>query len=125
MAGPAIDYAYRYRGHSEIVERPAGPRLRLATFGGAEENPYFFDGRVVRPRDAADLLRGLMEVVRARFHTPATMLLRIVGAADPVVTCNDDRLRFEAFSACASVYARIDFTPEAVETDTFGRGTTN
>ena len=125
MAGPAIDYAYRYRGHSEIVERPAGPRLRLATFGGAEENPYFFEGRVVQPKRTADLLRGLMEVVRARFHTPAATLIRIAGAADPVVTCNDDRLRFEAFSACASVYARIDFTPEAVETETFGRGTTN
>jgi hypothetical protein len=66
-----------------------------------------------------------MEVVRARFHIPAAMLARIRAAADPVVTCNDDCLRFEAFSGCAGVYARIDFTLDAIETDRFGRGTTN
>jgi hypothetical protein len=124
MAGPALEFAYRYRGRSALHERRGGPQLALATFWQAE-NPYFFEGRLTRPRLTAELLRSLMEVVRARFHVPAAMLAKILAAADPVVTCNGDRLRFEAFSGCASTYARIDFTPEAVETPSFGRGTTN
>ena len=109
MAGPALEFAYRYRGRSALTERRAGPQLALATFCGKAENPYFFEGRVARPRLTADLLRALMDVVRARFHIPAAMLARILAAADPVVTCNDDRLRFEAFSGCASAYARDRF----------------
>ncbi|HEX5104980.1 MAG TPA: SWIM zinc finger family protein [Pirellulaceae bacterium] len=125
MAGPALEYAYRYRRPSELLTSRAGPLLALATFRGLGEHPYFFEGRVARPRLTADLLRALMDVVRARFHIPAATLAKIVAAADPVVTCNSDRLRFEAFSGCASTYARVDFLPEAVETETFGRGTTN
>src|SRR6185437_14158307 len=34
-------------------------------------------------------------------------------------------LRFEAFSGCCGVYARIDLLPGAVSGETFGRGTTN
>src|SRR5262245_57459347 len=120
MAGPAVEFAYRYRGRSALHDGRGGPQLALATFCGEAENPYFFEGRAVRPRLTAELLRSLMEVVRARFHVPAAMLAKILAAADPVVTCNDERLRFEAFSGCASAYARIDFTPEAVETDSFG-----
>lgn len=125
MAGAALEYAYGYRVHSALVQRPAGPKLALATFRGKAENPYFFEGRVTRPRLTAELLQSLMQVVRARFHTPAAMLAKILAAADPVVTCNNDHLRFEAFSGCASAYARIDFTTDAVETESFGRGTTN
>lgn len=125
MAGPALEYAYRYRNHSALIQRPAERRLSLATSRGTADNPYFFEGRVIRPRLAAALLQSLMEVVRARFHLPAAVLAKIGAVADPVVTCNGDWLRFEAFSGCASVYARIDFSREAIETDSFGRGTTN
>lgn len=125
MSGPALAYTYAYRHASQLETLPAGPKLRLATFGGAEEHPYFFTGRIAQPRRTADLLRALMEVVKARYSIPPAMLKRIHAMADPVVTCNDDRLRFEAFSGCASSYARVDFLPESVETDSFGRGTTN
>jgi hypothetical protein len=53
------------------------------------------------------------------------MLIKILELADPVATCADDRLRFEAFSACCSVYGRVDLLPEAYEGETIGRGTTN
>src|SRR5687767_12421376 len=125
MAGPALDYAYRYRGHSQLREGAGGQLLSLATSGGTAAHPYFFSGRVVQPRLTADLMRALLDVVRARFHIPAAALARIIALADPVVTCNDSRLRMEAFSGCASAYARVDFLPEAVETLSFGRGTTN
>jgi hypothetical protein len=56
---------------------------------------------------------------------PPSMVSRILALADPVVTCSDDRLRFEAFSACGSVYARADFLPPALDGECVGRGTTN
>src|SRR5262245_19426729 len=117
MAGPAVDYAYHYRRPSELRSLAAGPLLDLMTFGGRETNPYFFSGRAAKPRLTADLLRALFDVVRSRFHTPAAMLGKILAMADPVVTCNDQCLRLEVFSACASVYARVDFLPEAIATD--------
>jgi hypothetical protein len=126
MAGPALDFSYRYRGRSELRrEGDGGQLLSLATSGGVADHPYFFSGQVRQPRLTADLLRALLDVVRARFHIPAAALARIIALADPVVTCNDSRLRMEAFSGCASAYARVDFLPEAVETAGYGRGTTN
>jgi len=74
---------------------------------------------------AADLLLTLGDVARSRFHVPSAMLIKILELADPVATCADDRLRFEAFSACCSVYGRVDLLPEAYEGETIGRGTTN
>lgn len=125
MAGPALDFAYRYRGRSELRAGASEQLLQLATSGGIAEHPYFFRGQVRQPRLTADLLRALLDIVRAQFHIPAAALAKIKALADPVVTCNDSRLRMEAFSGCASTYARVDFLPEAVETQSFGRGTTN
>jgi len=122
MSALAIPYTYRY-SHASQLDRGA---LRLATFiPEAESPPHFFAGQLQQPRLAADLLRGLMSIVHSRFHVPAAMLERILLAADPVVTCSDDRLRFEGFSSCCGAYARIDFLPGAMTGETFGRGTTN
>jgi hypothetical protein len=124
MTALALDYAYRYL-HQSTLDRATGA-LRLATFSENEEpHPYFFHGELARPRRTADLLRGLLRVVQTRFHVPPAMLERILAMADPVVTCSDDRLRFEAFSGCCGVYARVDLLPGAVAGETFGRGTTN
>ena len=121
----AIAYDYHYRFASELHAGRTGSQLRLATCGGAEENPVFFQGRSLHPRRTADLLRGLMEIVHARFSIPPNMLARILALADPVVTSSEQRLRFEGFSGCCSTYARVDLLPEAVEGKTVGRGTTN
>lgn len=128
MSALAVDYRYSYL-HSSRLD-PADHQLRLATFSGNADNaddahPYFFRGRLARPKRTAELLRGLMHVVRSRFHVPAAMLQRILALADPVVTSSDDRLRFEGFSSCCGVYVRVDLLPEAVRGETFGRGTTN
>jgi hypothetical protein len=125
MSGPAVDYTYRYPFASELASIPHGNRLRLATCGGAAEHPYFFQGRLTRPKQTADLLRGLVQIVQSRFHVPPAMLARILLLADPVVTSSEDVLRFEAFSACCSTYARVDLLPGAVDGARQGRGTTN
>jgi hypothetical protein len=126
MAGPALAYEYRYPHASTLEEAAGGLSLRLATCSrGEEAHPYFFQGRLTRPKRAAELLRSLVEVVQTRFHMPPAMLARILALADPVVTGSGDLLRFEAFSACCSTYGRVDFLPEAIEGTWHSRGTTN
>ena len=125
LAATELEQTYRYRMPSGLVAETERPRLRLATSGGPTANPRLFRGRLLRPLVAADLLLTLGDVARSRFHVPPQMLARILELADPVATCADDRLRFEAFSACGSVYGRVDLTPEAYEGEVLGRGTTN
>jgi hypothetical protein len=125
MSGPALDYAYQYTSPSRAIPTPDGLSLVLATCGGGESHPHFFRGKLLRPRRTAELLRGLVEVVQARFFTPPAMLARILTLADPVVTSGGDILRFEAFSACCSTYGRVDLLPHAVDGEWLSRGTTN
>jgi hypothetical protein len=62
-------------------------------------------------------------VARARYHTPASVIAAV--SADPVVTSNGDRLRFESFSGCGGVHARLDLLPEALAEPPFTSGSTN
>src|SRR5688572_18956468 len=101
MAGPLRGYTYGYRGCSALGPHSAGTQLTGATSGSHTSRPYVYYGRVRHPRLAADLFLALMAVVRARYHLPATMLAKVNATTDPVVTCNGDCLRFEAFSGCA------------------------
>ncbi len=125
MTGTALGHTYRYPFESRLITAPAGLDLRLATSNPLGGHPDFFRGRLTRPRRAADLLRGLVEVVGSRFYVPPAMLARALALADPVVTCGDDVIRFEAFSACCGAYARADFLPAALDGERIGRGTTN
>ena len=125
LVAPVLEQTYRYPYASSVVGEGERRQLRLATSGGPSANPRFFRGHLLLPVVAADLLLTLGDVARSRFHVPAAMLTRILELADPVATCADERLRFEAFSACCSVYARVDLLPDAYDGETIGRGTTN
>lgn len=122
MSALSVPYTYCYSNQS----RYENGQIRLATFlPDVESPPHFFSGQLQDPRHVADLLRGLMNVVQSRFHVPVAMLGRILSEADPIVTCSDDRLRFEGFSACCGAYARVDLFPGEFVGQSFGRGTTN
>jgi hypothetical protein len=49
----------------------------------------------------------------------------IIRAADPVVTCHDDLVRFESFSQCGGVYARADIEPQTLGGQPQQRGVIN
>jgi hypothetical protein len=126
MSALAYESIFRYPFPSKVDRHGATQTLRLATFRtGEDASPFFFEGRLTNPQRTAELLRAVMNVVRSRFHIPAAMLGRILAEADPVVTANDDRLRFEGFSACCGAYARLDLLAPAFEGQVSGRGTTN
>ncbi|BBO32545.1 SWIM zinc finger family protein [Lacipirellula parvula] len=115
----ALDFTYKYPFASAVGDAERGFGLTLATCGPRHEHPYFFEGRLRSPREMADMLLVLSDVVRTHFFLPRPALL------DPVVTSSEAMLRFEGFSGCCGVYARADLPAEAFESDLQGRGTTN
>ncbi|MDT0380100.1 SWIM zinc finger family protein [Streptomyces sp. DSM 42041] len=117
--------AYAYLRASSVRSGPAGGLLGLETSGGltprgTEAHPGFFRGFLTHPQAAAHALLAVADVAAARYYqrlSPASL--------DPVVTGNGDRLRFESFSGCCGVYARLDVLREGLDGGETGHGTTN
>ncbi|GAA2377212.1 SWIM zinc finger family protein [Streptomyces carpaticus] len=119
----AMTHSYRYLRPS--AADASGGAVGLATSGGTTSrgplpHPRFFSGVLTRPEAAARGLLAVAAVVRTRYFRPQLAALR-----DPVVTCDGQRLRFESFSACGGVHARLDVLPGALDGEVFDRGTTN
>ncbi len=128
MSGGAAQ-SYRYLRLSALVTDPDGADLCLETSGGSTAsgqaaNPRFFAGFLTEPEQAAKGLLSVAAVARARYYVPMTAQ-RLQEILDPVVTSNGDRLRFESFSGCCGVYARLDVLDGGLDGDLLDRGTTN
>ncbi|MFJ9459885.1 SWIM zinc finger family protein [Kitasatospora sp. NPDC101447] len=118
-------HAYAYLRPSAVLDGADGRRLDLATSGGATPlgataNPRFFAGFLADPAPAAAALLAVADVAAARYHQP-----QLRASLDPVVTANGDRLRFESFSGCCGVYARLDVLQAGLDGGEIGHGTTN
>ena len=116
---------YAYLRPSGVHRTSEGGTLSLQTSGGTtpagqEAHPRFFHGFLTSPQIAAAGLLCVADVAAARYYQP----LRPAWL-DPVVTGNGDRLRFESFSGCCGVYARLDILGDALDGDDIGHGTTN
>jgi hypothetical protein len=118
----SVEVVYRYPYESTVDEAGA---VLLATSGGPRPHPYFFDGFVEHAELVATALLVVARVARTRFYTPPGMLAAILRAADPIVTSDGARLRFESFSACCGVYCRLDLLPDGLDRAPRGAGTTN
>ncbi|WP_137990695.1 SWIM zinc finger family protein [Streptomyces vilmorinianum] len=117
--------ALAYSRPSALESSGAGRLLGLETSGGltpagAEAHPRFFSGFLTSPQIAARGLLAVADVAAARYHQRIRP-----GSLDPVVTGNGDRLRFESFSGCGGVYARLDVLSEGLDGAETGHGTTN
>ena len=118
-----LEHVYRYAGGSSL-DRRLEPAAYLATDRReAETSPYFFSGFLPDARRDASLLLGISRIASSRFHTASAAVAAEVRRADPVVTSDGDRLRFESFSICNGVYARLDV--EDLPGEVQGVGTTN
>lgn len=93
---------------------------RGATPTGVQDHPGFFSGFLTHPQVAAAGLLAVADVAAARYHQPQAR-----ASLDPVVTGNGDRLRFESFSGCCGVYARLDVLDDGLDGGEVGHGTTN
>ncbi|HST80623.1 MAG TPA: hypothetical protein VLL08_02655 [Kineosporiaceae bacterium] len=117
-----------YTTASTFTQDRDGGHLDLATAlgvtpAGPVQNPFFFSGFVDRPDIAAAGLLAVADIAASRY-ADAGLAARL-ASLDPVVTAGGDRLRFESFSACNSVYARFDLTREGLGSGDVGFGTTN
>jgi hypothetical protein len=119
------DHTYSYLAPSAVELDGGRAEVSFATSGGRAAHPWFFSGFLGSPRQAARALLVVGEVARTRYYEPAQMIAARIRAADPVVTSNVDRLRFESFSACAGVYARLDLDPPSLDGAPAAWGTTN
>ncbi|MFF1650332.1 SWIM zinc finger family protein [Streptomyces sp. NPDC058240] len=117
--------ALAYSRPSALDSSQAGQLLGLETSGGltprgTEPHPRFFSGFLTSPRIAARGLLAVADVASARYYRPT-----LPSSLDPVVTGNGDRLRFESFSGCCGVYARLDVLQEGLDGARTDHGTTN
>src|SRR4051812_39805839 len=115
----AIEHAYAYTGHSHAALMDGGAALGLATSGGIDAHPRLFKGRLDAPEVHAAAILAAARTARASFYRPGGFF------SDPVVTCHADRLRFEALSTCASVYARHDANLTGADGEVMRVGVTN
>ncbi|WP_329624676.1 SWIM zinc finger domain-containing protein [Streptomyces sp. NBC_01255] len=118
-------HALAYARPSALESTGSGRLLGLETAGGltprgAEAHPRFFSGFLAAPQVAARGLLAVADVAAARYDQRIRP-----GSLDPVVTGNGDRLRFESFSGCGGVYARLDVLDEGLGGAETGHGTTN
>ena len=111
----AADLTITYPGPSTASEEA----VQLAA---PPEPGVFFDGFVEHPVPAARAILCVADVAATRYFMPSAMLARLM---DPVVTTDGDGVRFESFSSCAGVHARVDLLRDGLNTRRCSPGTTN
>lgn len=115
---------YQYSSPSAITKSGMQDELFLAKYSEVEkkEAPCFFWGRLSDPYITARCLITLSNVVKSSFSLSPADLAKL---KDPVVTAGNGKIRFEGFSHCAGVYARVDILPGGHDGDFLENGTTN
>lgn len=115
---------YHYANPSALVKESSGDELFLAKYSEVQKKdaPCFFWGRLNDPYVTARCLITLSNVVQSSFSlSPFQMRL----LKDPIVTAGNEKIRFEGFSHCAGVYARVDVLPGGHDGEFPENGTTN
>ena len=128
-----MELLYRYAIPSQLRRAEKSSELLLGTSGGATTettegpatHPYFFKGFLTQPAPAAVGMLACAAIARARYMMTSAFLKLVAELRDPVVTSNGDRLRFESFSGCCGVHARLDLLPDALDEVPRASGTTN
>jgi hypothetical protein len=93
----------------DVVETSATP-------SGVDD---FFCGRLQHPRAVATMLLTLSQIVRTHFFDARPPQM------DPIVTASRSLVRWEGFSGCCGVYARLDLEDAAFQHAQRRFGTTN
>lgn len=115
---------YQYNSASGIKKSQKADELSLSKYSELkkEEAPCFFWGKLTQPFITSRCLITLSNIVQSSFNlSPFQMAL----LKDPIVTAGNDKVRFEGFSHCAGVYARVDVLPGGHDGEFLANGTTN
>ncbi len=115
------DLTYRYALASAIEKNKDADSVFLSKFSEIQKEnaPCFFWGKLNQPFITAKCLITLSAVVQSSFNL-STPILR-----DPIVTTGNEMIRFEGFSHCAGVYAKVDILPNGHDGEMLATDTTN
>ena len=116
---------YSYSTPSVLTKKGNSDELFLSKYSEIQKNtdaPCFFWGNVNQPFIMARCMITLSNIVKSSFNM-STFLIALLK--DPIVTAGNNTVRFEGFSHCAGVYARIDVLPDGLDGEFLENGTTN
>ncbi len=120
----AMTYAYADASTLRKTASANEEELFLAQYNELNRgnNQCFFWGRLNDPFTTARCLITLSNTVQSSFNLSPFQMAML---KDPIVTAGNEKIRFEGFSHCASVYARVDVLPEGHDGEFLEAGTTN
>ena len=115
---------YQYKAPSSITRTGGQEHLFLSKFNEVQKSdaPCFFWGRLKSPYEISRCLITLSNIVQSSFNLSPFQLALL---KDPIVTAGNNQIRFEGFSHCAGVYARVDVLEEGHDGEFLENGTTN
>jgi len=115
---------YQYQSLSHLDKSKGNEELLLSKFSELDKgnSPCFYWGKLENPYILSRCLIALSNTVQSSFNlSPFQMAL----LKDPIVTAGNDQIRFEGFSHCAGVYARVDILENGQVGEFIENGTTN
>jgi hypothetical protein len=115
---------YQYRNPSSLSRVDDNDELFLAKYSEIQKKdaPCFFWGKLKDPYITSRCLITLSNVVQSSFNLSPFQYALL---KDPIVTAGNEKIRFEGFSHCAGVYARVDILPGGHDGEFPENGTTN
>jgi len=115
---------YQYNTSSNLQNKEGQENLLLSKFNEVSKgnSPCFFWGKLNNPYELSRCLITLSNVVQSSFNLSPFQLALL---KDPIVTVGNNQIRFEGFSHCAGVYARVDVLENGQEGEFIENGTTN
>lgn len=116
--------SYKYNSKSNIQKIRGEENLLLSKFNEVDKgsSPCFFWGKLHNPYELSRCLITLSNTVQSSFNLSPFQLALL---KDPIVTAGNNQIRFEGFSHCAGVYARVDVLENGQDGEFIENGTTN
>lgn len=116
---------YQYTQPSRLIKEATSEQLFLSKYSEIQKKtdaPCYFWGNINNPFIMARCLITLSNIVKSSFNMSPFQLALL---KDPIVTAGNGSVRFEGFSHCAGVYARVDVLPDGLDGEFLDNGTTN
>lgn len=115
---------YQYDTLSSLQNTNGQENLLLSKFNEVHKgtSPCFFWGKLNNPYELSRCLITLSNTVQSSFNLSPFQLALL---KDPIVTAGNNQIRFEGFSHCAGVYARVDVLENGQDGEFIENGTTN
>lgn len=116
--------SYKYNSISSLENKQGKENLLLSKFNEVDKgsSSCFFWGKLNNPYELSRCLITLSNTVQSSFNLSPFQLALL---KDPIVTAGNNQIRFEGFSHCAGVYARVDVLENGQDGEFIENGTTN